>query len=132
MPMQRRPGVAQAPAGAGVAYALMLLWAGLVAWGLWGQKSLPLWTLLALLGINMATLWSYAADKNAARRGGWRIPENQLHLLALLGGWPAAWLAQQNMRHKSSKTSFRAVYWLTIVAHCAARLTWVVVGGFAG
>ena len=37
-----------------------------------------------------------------------------LHLLALLGGWPAAWLAQQNMRHKSSKTAFRAIYWATI------------------
>ena len=42
-------------------------------------------------------------------------------------GWPAAWVAQQNMRHKSSKTEFRAVYWFTIVLHCSA-LAWVVLG----
>ena len=67
----------------------------------------------------------YASDKNAARAGRWRIRESHLHLLSLLGGWPAAWLAQQNMRHKSSKTEFRAVYWTTIVLHCGA-LAWVV------
>jgi uncharacterized membrane protein YsdA (DUF1294 family) len=34
-------------------------------------------------------------------------------------------LAQQNMRHKSSKTEFRAVYWLTIVLHCGALVFWL-------
>ena len=28
---------------------------------------------------------------------------------------PAAWLAQQHLRHKTSKASFRAVYWLTVL-----------------
>ena len=105
----------------------MLAWAALVAWAVW-TRHLPLWTVAALAGLNLATLWLYAADKNAARRGQWRIAEKQLHLLSLLGGWPAAWLAQQNMRHKSSKTAFRAVYWATIVLHCAALagfLHWV-------
>ena len=36
------------------------------------------------------------------------------------GVFLAAWLAQQNMRHKSRKTAFRAIYWATIVLHCAA------------
>ena len=123
----RRNTTPVAPAGAALAYGLMLAWAALVAWAVW-TRHLPLWTVAALAGLNLTTLWLYAADKNAARQGQWRIAEKQLHLLALLGGWPAAWLAQQNMRHKSSKTAFRAIYWATIVLHCAALagfLHWV-------
>lgn len=123
----RRNTTPVAPAGAALAYGLMLAWAALVAWAVWARY-LPLWTVAALAGLNLATLWLYAADKNAARRGQWRIAEKQLHLLSVLGGWPAAWLAQQNMRHKSSKTAFRAIYWATIVLHCAALagfLHWV-------
>ena len=123
----RRNTTPVAPAGAALAYGLMLAWAALVAWAVW-TRHLPLWTVAALAGVNLATLWLYAADKNAARRGQWRIAEKQLHLLSVLGGWPAAWLAQQNMRHKSSKTAFRAIYWATIVLHCAALagfLHWV-------
>lgn len=121
----RPPHVGGAARGAGLAYLLMLAWACLIGWGLWTHR-LPLWALAALTGVNLATLWSYAADKNAAQGGGWRTPERQLHLLALLGGWPAAWLAQQAMRHKSSKAAFRAVYWVTILAHCAALAGWVL------
>ncbi|MGP1692413.1 MAG: DUF1294 domain-containing protein [Giesbergeria sp.] len=121
----RRQGQAPSPAtGASLAYGLMLAWAALLAWGVWTQR-LPLWTLAALAALNVVTLRMYAADKNAARAGRWRIPESNLHLLSLLGGWPAAWLAQQSMRHKSSKAEFRAVYWVTIVLHCGA-LAWVV------
>ena len=123
----RRNTTPVAPAGAALAYGLMLAWAALVAWAVW-TRHLPLWTVAALAGLNLTTLWLYAADKNAARQGQWRIAEKQLHLLSVLGGWPAAWLAQQNMRHKSSKTAFRAIYWATIVLHCAALagfLHWV-------
>lgn len=63
---------------------------------------------------------AYAVDKSAAQRGAWRTSEQTLHLLALLGGWPAAWWAQQWMRHKSSKASFRMVYWCTVLLHSAA------------
>ena len=120
-----RQGKAPSPAtGASLAYGLMVGWAVLLAWGVWMQR-LPLWSLAALAAVNVLTLWMYAADKNAARAGRWRIPESNLHLLSLLGGWPAAWLAQQNMRHKSSKKEFRTVYWLTIVLHCGA-LAWLV------
>ncbi len=122
--VRTRKGGGQTAAGAGLAYALMLLWAGMLAWGLWTQR-LPLWVLGALVALNVLTLWVYAADKNAAQRGGWRTSEKNLHTLGLLGGWPAAWLAQQSMRHKSSKAAFRAMYWLTIVLHCTALGAWV-------
>lgn len=114
------------PATTGQAVFLLLLagWLGLMGWGAWSGR-LPLWTAGALLALNLLTVWSYAADKNAARAGTWRVSEKQLHLLSLLGGWPAAWLAQQNLRHKTSKAPFRAVYWLTTVVHCAALGLWL-------
>ncbi|HON31499.1 MAG TPA: DUF1294 domain-containing protein, partial [Ottowia sp.] len=107
------------PTGSGLAALLMLGWLALLAWGAWSQR-LPLWLLGALAALNLVTYAAYAADKSAARRGGWRTSEQQLHLLALLGGWPAAWWAQQRLRHKSSKPEFRRVYWATIVLNCAA------------
>ena len=103
---------------------LVPLWVGLVGWALWSAR-LPLWCAGALLGLQLVTAWMYAHDKSAARAGAWRVSENQLHLLSLLGGWPAAWWAQQNLRHKTSKASFRTVYWLTIVLHCGSLVFWL-------
>ena len=60
----------------------------------------------------------YASDKSAARKGMRRTPERTLHLIGLLGGWPGALLAQQLLRHKSKKTSFRTVFWATVILNC--------------
>lgn len=108
-----------APAGALLAVALMLAWLALLAWGTWAQR-LPLGLLGLLALLNMVTFFAYALDKSAAQRGAWRTPEKTLHLLALLGGWPAAWWAQQWLRHKSRKPSFRAAYWGTVLLHGTA------------
>lgn len=108
-----------APAGASLAKVLMLGWLALLAWGAWTQR-LPLWLPGAMLALNLLTFLSYALDKSAAQRGSWRTSEKQLHLLALLGGWPAAWWAQQTLRHKSSKEAFRNAYWVTMLLNCAA------------
>jgi uncharacterized membrane protein YsdA (DUF1294 family) len=65
---------------------------------------------------------AYALDKSAAQRDQWRIQESTLHLFAFLCGWPGALAAQQILRHKSKKTSFRFVFWLTVSANCALLL----------
>lgn len=72
------------------------------------------------LSLSLVTFLVYARDKAAARRQDRRTPEKTLHLLALLGGWPGAWCAQQWLRHKSSKPSFRRVFWLTLLINLAA------------
>ncbi|MGH8028898.1 MAG: DUF1294 domain-containing protein [Arenimonas sp.] len=59
----------------------------------------------------------HAMDKHSAATGQERTPENFLHFLALIGGWPGAAFAQQWLRHKSSKRSFRVAFDVTVVLH---------------
>jgi uncharacterized membrane protein YsdA (DUF1294 family)/cold shock CspA family protein len=73
----------------------------------------PLWVAGLYLLLSAATFIAYARDKAAAASGSWRTPESTLHLLALTGGWPGALLAQQFLRHKSTKPRFRQVFWAT-------------------
>lgn len=84
---------------------------------------------LVYLGMSLVAFVAYAVDKAAARARRWRTPESTLHLMSLAGGWPGALLAQQLLRHKTSKRSFVVVFWLTVFANVVLLLTWTV-GGF--
>ena len=70
------------------------------------------------------TFLVYAFDKSAAQKGAWRTPESTLHVLSLIGGWPGALAAQRILRHKSRKTSFRFVFWLTVALNLTL-LAWL-------
>lgn len=84
------------------------------------------WVILAIYGaVSVLTLMAYALDKSAAQKGGWRTQESTLHLFALAGGWPGAIVAQQWLRHKSKKESFRFVFWVTVVLN-VALLAWLI------
>ncbi|CAD0333209.1 DUF1294 domain-containing protein [Xanthomonas hortorum] len=61
----------------------------------------------------------YRRDKSAAQRGQQRTPETTLHIIALLGGWPGALLAQGLFRHKSSKAAFQAWFWIIVMVNVA-------------
>ncbi|AQU82141.1 MAG: DUF1294 domain-containing protein [Halomonas sp.] len=78
--------------------------------------------------VSVAAYITYAVDKKAAIKKRRRVSEKSLHLLALAGGWPGAWLAQQRLRHKTQKTPFRLVYWLTVALNLA--ILWGVVSLF--
>lgn len=82
----------------------------------------------SMLLLSAVTLLFYAWDKRRATRGGWRVPETRLHVLALLGGWPGALLGQRWLRHKTIKRRFRVVFWLTVVGHVAvsAAVTFLI------
>ncbi len=105
-------------------FITLLCWAGITGVGVWLQR-LPLPALGALAAVNAATFIAYAFDKSAARSGSRRTSEQTLHVFSLAGGWPAAWLARETLRHKSSKTSFRRVYAATVTLHCAGLVAWV-------
>jgi uncharacterized membrane protein YsdA (DUF1294 family) len=71
------------------------------------------------LGASLACFIAYAIDKSNARAGRWRTSENTLLLCGLACGWPGAVLAQQWLRHKSSKTAFLVKFWLTVILNVA-------------
>lgn len=112
----------------GPAFALMLVWAGvLVAGVVLGHLS---WLLLpAALVLNLVTFYVYWQDKFAATQGAWRTNEDTLHLFGLIGGWPGAWFAHQILRHKSAKQAFRQKYWRTAVLNVVALGAWVLLPG---
>ena len=74
---------------------------------------------------------AYRSDKVAAQAGRRRTPEASLHLVALLGGWPGALIAQQVFRHKTVKRPFQLVFWGTVVANLAVA-AWLLGSGMAG
>jgi len=67
---------------------------------------------------SLASYILYIKDKAAAKNDTWRTPENTLHFFSLVGGWPAALVAQQKLRHKTKKLSFRLVFWFTVMTNC--------------
>ena len=77
----------------------------------------PEWVWGSVGVVSVITLWSYWWDKRQAQEGGWRTPESTLHFLACVGGWPAAFVAQQAFRHKTSKPSFQVTYWAIVAVH---------------
>jgi uncharacterized membrane protein YsdA (DUF1294 family) len=105
---QAKPGLATL-----IAIPVFVLIYLIVTW-LWHP---PFQLAMTYAVISLITFIAYAVDKFAAQRGRWRTPEKTLHLLSLCGGWPGALLAQQYLRHKSTKTEFRVVFWGTVLAN---------------
>jgi uncharacterized membrane protein YsdA (DUF1294 family) len=75
------------------------------------------WIWLGLM--SLITFTVYGLDKSRARKGGRRVPEKNLHWLAILGGFPGGWAGRAAFRHKTRKTSFTLVLLLATVIHLA-------------
>ncbi|WP_162842985.1 DUF1294 domain-containing protein [Neisseria animalis] len=73
----------------------------------------------AYLAAGAISFFLYRRDKTAAVRQQRRIPENALHTADLLGGWVGAWAARHRYRHKTAKTSFITVFWLSVAGNAA-------------
>ena len=77
------------------------------------QQINPIWAYL--VGINITTFLLYGYDKQIASSDRLRVPEWNLHGVAILGGSPAGLISQQLFRHKTLKGSFQLVYWLIVM-----------------
>ena len=69
----------------------------------------PGWLLIYASILGAVSAVAYWIDKRAAMRGDWRVPENRLHALDLIGGVAGGLVAQVVLRHKTSKPEFGAV-----------------------
>jgi uncharacterized membrane protein YsdA (DUF1294 family)/cold shock CspA family protein len=95
--------------------AFLLLYLGLaVTWGV------PRLIAGAYLMLSVMCFALYAADKSAATAGSRRTQERTLLAIGLFGGWPGGVVAQQLLRHKSIKSSFRAAFWGTVIVNVVA------------
>jgi uncharacterized membrane protein YsdA (DUF1294 family)/cold shock CspA family protein len=83
-------------------------------------QKLPFFIPLAYSVLSLLLFREFRHDKQAAKKDRWRIPENRMHLLSVLGGWPGALVAQQGLRHKSKKYTFLIPFWLTILLNLTA------------
>lgn len=83
---------------------------------------LPVWVLAGYMLASFITFCIYGVDKASAVRGAQRVPEDTLHLLELLGGWPGALVAQSYYHHKTVKASFQSVFWGIVVCHVLVLL----------
>ncbi len=97
---------------------------GVVALCIFAEK-LPLALFWGYLGASVFAFLVYARDKSAAQNNAWRTSESTLHMLAIVGGWPGALVAQQLLRHKSKKASFLTLFWVTVIINCGA-LVWLL------
>ena len=73
--------------------------------------------LIVVIVMSVACFIAYGLDKRQATNGGRRVSERTLHLMAFLGGWPGALMAQRHFRHKTRKATFRIVFWIVVVLH---------------
>ena len=86
---------------------------------------------LALLVLSVYALMSavafalYATDKRRAVGAKLRISELTLHVVALLGGWPGAFVAQRVFRHKWRKGSFMTWFWTIVAVHAGGWVWWL-------
>lgn len=116
----RRPVAARGRTGGGSYFAIAgfaVLY--VVVDALW---HVPAWAAGIYVAASAAAFALYGVDKSAARAQARRTPEKTLLVIGLLGGWPGAILAQQLLRHKSAKASFRAAFWATVVVNVGAFL----------
>jgi len=112
------------------AVAIGVMFSAFLGLGVLGGR-LPLAVVGLYAGASLLAFVVYAWDKSAAQGGRWRTAESTLHMIALFGGWPGALLAQRVLRHKSSKASFQATFWATVLINCGV-LAWSLTATGAG
>ena len=76
--------------------------------------------LVWLIAMSVATFALYGFDKLQSKSDGLRVPENVLHVVALLGGFAGGWAGMYLFRHKTQHLVFRIVLIIATVADLAA------------
>lgn len=118
-PKRAMPRYAESPAPWTISRLLVIPAFALLYWYVASRFSFNAGIALLYLFASIVAFVAYALDKSAAVQGRWRISESTLHLMGLACGWPGALLAQQLLRHKTSKPSFVSAFWATVLLNAA-------------
>ena len=87
------------------------------------QSDIPLLYIAWIITISIFSFFVYGYDKLQAVRGGYRVPEYLLHLLAFSGGFLGCALGMIIFHHKVRKWYFKAVIILATLLHCFVYLS---------
>lgn len=79
--------------------------------------------------INVILYLMMAIDKKRAIKDGWRIPEKNMYIAAVLGGGLGGMCAMVFKRHKNRHMDFILVFTVTAVLHMVAAF--LLIGKFA-
>jgi uncharacterized membrane protein YsdA (DUF1294 family)/cold shock CspA family protein len=112
------PGSRWMRVGAGVGVVSLIAVAAASAW-------IPIELAAAYAFFSTIALLGYLVDKISAKSGRDRMPEDGLHLIDLLCGWPGGLLAQGLFRHKTVKQPFLRVFWVTVALN-AGGVAWLL------
>lgn len=96
--------------GFGITYMLIL-------YALAQSHKYPKFFLLVYCILSVISFIRYYDDKKRAINGEYRIPESDLLLMDLFGGWVGTSFAHRLLNHKATKSSFRGVFYMTIIAN---------------
>lgn len=111
--------------GKGVAVLAMLITCILLAVPIWALNTLAIdwrWISAWFAVVNLLAFCAYRSDQRNAKLKLQRTPEKWLHFVELLGGWPAAFVAQRWFRHKCSKPGYQFVFWMIVLLYQAAAV----------
>ena len=100
----------------------------LLSW-LVSESKVPIEFLYVYFLASFITLLVYGWDKWSAKRQRSRVSEQNLHLLALAGGWPGALVAQHLFHHKSSKKPFLMMFWFTVMLNIGGLIWFLTPSG---
>lgn len=86
------------------------------------NKELLLSALIQLLFVQICMIVCIKYDKVASERKWWRVSENILHTLEILGSWPVSYYIQRQVRHKTAKKSYQLVFNSIVAVYQIASL----------
>lgn len=85
--------------------------------------------IIYLIAVSLVAVLITAADKLAAKKGAWRVPEATLMLIGLFGGALPMYVTMKTIRHKTKHKKFMIGLPLEIALHAAIACI-VLLGDF--
>lgn len=89
------------------------------------MEGLSLFLMIYAILINLIGLYVMNADKKRAQRNEWRIKEQTLWTIAIIGGALGATIGMNLYRHKTKHASFRFGLPALVVVHLALLLIYM-------